>query len=151
MDVVKNKVQSWLEIRDNTPKAIVVNRTEDLQIYFAKNKLWYIGEASELQEFYKQIDGKETTFWGSTPTAGLEIKKIHSGLPKKIIDKLTDIVIDNYNGVESKDIAKLEEWEKIAKENNFDKMLHKILSETICLGDGAIRYSYDKEISDLPI
>ena len=35
--------------------------------------------------------------------------------------------------------------------DNFDKMLHKLLSETICLGDGAIRYSYDKELSDLPI
>ncbi len=151
MDIVKNKVQSWLEIRDNTPKAITINRNEDLQIYFAKNKIWYIGEASELQEFYKQIDGKETTFWGSVPTSGLEIKKIHSGLPKKIIDKLTDIVIDNYNGVESEDTTKLEEWKKIAKENNFDKLLHKLLRETICLGDGAIRYSYDKNISDLPI
>ena len=151
MDIVKNKMQSWLEIRNTSPKAITVNRTEDLQIYFAKNKIWYIGEASELQEFYEQLENKSTAFWGSKPTVGLEIKKIHSGLPKKIIDKLTDIIIDNYNGIESENTAKLEEWKKIAKENNFDKMLHKIVGETICLGDGAIRYSYDKEISDLPI
>ncbi len=151
MDAVKSKMQSWLEIRDNSPKRITVNRNEDLQIYFAKNKLWYIGEASELEEFYRQLEGKETTFWGSVPTIGLEIKKIHSGLPKKIIDKLTDIVIDNYNGVESENTAKLDEWEQIAKENNFDKLFHKILGETICLGDGAIKYSYDKSISDLPI
>ncbi len=151
MDAVKNRMQSWLEIRDNSPKTIIVNRTEDLQIYFAKNKIWYIGESSELQEFYSQLENKETTFWGSVPTSGLEIKKIHSGLPKKIIDKLTDIVIDNYNGVESNNIAKIDEWKKIAKENDFDKLLHKLLSETICLGDGAIRYSYDKEISELPI
>lgn len=151
MDAVKNKMQSWLEIRDNTPRAIVVNRNEDLQIYFAKNKIWYIGEANELEDFYKQIDGKETSFWGSVPTSGLEIKKIHSGLPKKIIDKLTDIVIDNYNGVEIEDDVKLKEWETIAKDNNFDKLLWKMVNQTLALGDGAIRYSYDEEISDYPI
>ena len=151
MDIVKSKMQSWLEIRDNSPKRITINRNEDLQIYFAKNKIWYIGEASELEEFYHQLENKDTTFWGSVPTIGLEIKKIHSGLPKKIIDKLTDIVVDNYNGVESQNVAKIDEWKKIAKENNFDKLLRKLLSETICLGDGAIKYSYDKNISDLPI
>ncbi len=151
MNAMKNKMQSWLEIKDNIPKSIVVNRKEDLQIYFAKNRMWYIGDSSELQEFYSQIEGKETTFWASLPTAGLEIKKTHSGLPKKIIDKITDIVIDNYNGVESKENTKIDEWKKIAKENNFDKMLWKIVNETMYLGDGAIKYSYDKGMSDLPI
>ena len=151
MEAIKNRMQSWLEIRDNTPKAIIVNRNEDIQIYFAKNRMWYIGDSSELEEFYKQIEGKETTFWASIPTAGLEIKKTHSGLPKKMIDKITDIIIDNYNGVESKETVKLEEWKKISKENNFDKMLWNIVSETLYLGDGAIRYSYDDSMSDLPI
>lgn len=151
MDMAKQKMQSWLEIRDNTPKAIVVYRKEDMQIYFAKNKMWYIGESNELQEFYKQIEGKETTFWGSVPTAGMEIKKSHSGLPKLITNTLTNIVVDNYNGVECEDVAKLDEWEKIAKENKFDKLLWKMINETLYIGDGAIRYSYDKEISDLPI
>lgn len=151
MDIAKQKMQSWLEIRDNTPKAIVVYRKEDMQIYFAKNKMWYIGESNELQEFYKQIEGKETTFWGSVPTAGMEIKKSHSGLPKLITNTLTNIVIDNYNGIECEDEVKTEEWEKIAKENKFDKMLWKIINETLYMGDGAIRYSFDKNISDLPI
>lgn len=151
MDMAKEKMQSWLEIRDNTPKAIIVHRKEDLQIYFAKNKMWYVGESNELQELYKQIEGKETTFWGSVPTAGMEIKKNHSGLPKLIINTLTNIVIDNYNGVEIDDTVKEEEWEKIEQENKFNKMLWKILNETIYMGDGAIRYSYDPEISELPI
>lgn len=151
MDTVKDKMQSWLEIRDNSPKSIVINRTEDLQIYFAKNKIWYTGESNELQDFYKQIEGKETTFWASVPTSGLEIKKTHSGLPKKIINTLTNIVIDNYNGVESEDKSKLVEWKKIEEENKFNKLLWKIINETLYLGDGAIRYSYDDSISQLPI
>lgn len=149
MDAIKGRMQSWLEIRDNTPKAIVVHRKEDLQIYYAKNKMWYIGESSELQEFYKQIEGKETTFWGSVPTAGMEIKKSHCGLPKLIINTLTNIVVDNYNGVESE--ADLSEWDNIAEENKFDKLLWKVINETLYMGDGAIRYSYDPDISELPI
>lgn len=151
MEAVKERMQSWLEIRDSNPRAIVVNRKEDLQIYFAKNKIWYIGDSDELEEFYKQIEGKETSFWASVPTAGMEIKKSHSGLPKLMINTLTNIIIDNYNGVDIKDSVKSEQWKKIAKENKFDKMLWKILNETMFIGDGAFRYSYDKEISNLPI
>ena len=68
-----------------------------------------------------------------------------------MINTLTNIIIDNYNGVEIKDSVKSEQWKKIAKENKFEKMLWKILNETMFVGDGAFRYSYDEEISDLPI
>lgn len=151
MDAVKNKMQSWLEIKDNSPKSIIINRTEDLQIYFAKNRMWYNGDSNELQQFYKQIEGKSTTFWASVPTKGLEIKKTHSGLPKRIINVITNIIIENYNGIESEDKLKIQEWEKIEKENNFKKRLWKILNETLFLGDGAIKISYDKTITELPI
>lgn len=151
MEVVKERMQSWLEIRNSTPKAIIVNRKEDLQLYFAKNKIWYVGDSDELSDFYKQLDGKQTSFWGSVPTTGLEIKKSHSGLPRLIINSLTNIVIDNYNGIEIEDTIKFKKWEKIAKDNNFEKLLWKILNETLYIGDGAIRFSFDKEISEYPI
>ena len=151
MDAVKNKMQSWLEIRPNSPHAIVIQRDEDLQIYFAKNKLWYIGDENELSSLYKQLEDKSQTFWGSVPTAGLEIKKSHSGLPKLIVNTITNIVIDNYNGIESKNTAEIEKWKEIAKDNKFDKLLWKILSETLFMGDGAIKLSFDKNISDYPI
>ena len=151
MEVVKERMQSWLEIRNSTPKAIIVNRKEDLQLYFAKNKIWYVGDSDELSDFYKQLDGKQTSFWGSVPTTGLEIKKSHSGLPRLIINSLTNIVIDNYNGIEIEDTIKFEKWEKIAKNNNFEKLLWKILNETLYIGDGAIRFSFDKDISEYPI
>lgn len=151
MNAVKEKMQSWLEIKSKSPQAIVVNRTEDLQIYFAKNKMWYIGDSSELQEFYKQLQGQSTSFWASSSTDGLEIKKMHSGLPRRIIDVLTNIVIDNYNGIDGKETSKIKEWEQIAKENNFDKILWKIVCETLYVGDGALRFSYDNNISKLPI
>jgi len=151
MDMLKGKARSWLEIKDGNPKAIIIHQADDLQTYFIKNKIWYRGESNELEELYKQLDGKKTTFWASVPTAGMEIKKSHSGLPKLIINTLTDIVVDNFNGVESKNTKAQEEWEKIEKDNQFYKKLKKIISETMAIGDGAVKFAFDKKISELPI
>ena len=100
MEVVKDKMQSWLEIKPMSPRAIVIQRDEDLQVYFAKNRIWYIGDENELSELYKQLGNHSQTFWGGVPTIGLEIKKNHSGLPKLIVNTITNIVIDNYNGIQ---------------------------------------------------
>ncbi len=151
MDIVKNKMQSWLEIRENSPKAITIERNEDLAIYHAKNRIWYNGDSNELEQFYKQLENNKSSFWASVPATGLGIRKIHTGLPQVIINKLTDITIDNYNGVESENTAKIETWEEIAKDNNFDEMLRDIICETLYLGDGAIRFSYDENVTKYPI
>lgn len=151
MDVIKDKAKSWLDIKDGNPKAIIIHQADDLQTYFAKNKIWYRGESNELEELYKQLDGKKTTFWGSVPTIGMEIKKSHSGLPKLIINTISDIIIDNFNGVESEDTVALEEWDQIEKDNKFYLMLKKIISETMAIGDGAIKFSFDESVSKYPI
>ncbi len=151
MDAVKNKLQSWLEINDTSPKAIVINRNEDLHIYQAKNRIWYNGDSDELEQFYKQLNNNKSLFWASVPAVGLGIRKIHTGLPQIIINKITDIVIDNYNGVEINDVSKLDRWNEIADDNHFDDLLWDIIAETLYLGDGAIRYSYDPNISKDPI
>lgn len=151
MDKIKSGVRSWLEIRDGNPKRIVINQSDDLETYFIKNKIWYRGDAEELSQLYKQLEGKTTTFWGSVPTAGLEIKKSHSGLPKLMINAISNIIVDNFNGVESEDLASLEEWKKIEKDNKFYKKLNKILSETMAIGDGAIKLSFDGKVSKYPI
>ena len=110
MDKLKEKTRSWLEIRDGNPKRIVINQTDDLQAYFIKNKIWYRGEADELEQLYKQLEGKETTFWASVPTTGLEIKKSHSGLPKLIINTVANILLENFNGVDRDNKIGLKDW-----------------------------------------
>lgn len=151
MDMIRNKAKSFLQIQDGNPKAIIIHQADDLQSYFIKNRIWYRGESNELEELYKQLDGKKTTFWGSVPTAGMEIKKSHSGLPKLIINTISDIIIDNFNGVESEDTVALEEWEEIEQDNKFYKKLKKIISETIAIGDGAVKLAFDEKISEHPI
>lgn len=151
MEILKEKARSWLEIREGTPRGIIIHQADDLQTYFIKNRIWFRGESNELEELYKQLEGKQTTFWGSVPTAGLEIKKSHSGLPKLIINTISDIIVDNFDGIECEDVVSLQNWNKIENDNNFYKNLKKIVSETMAIGDGAIKLSFDEKISSLPI
>lgn len=151
MEMIKNKARSWLDFRETNPRAIVINKADDLETYFIKNRIWYRGESSELSELYKQLNGKDTTFWGSVPSSGMEIKKSHSGLPKLMIHTLTNIVVDNFSGIKCEDLTALEEWNKIEEENKFYKLTKTILNETQAIGDGAIKFSFNKEVSDYPI
>ncbi len=151
MEILKEKARSWLEIRESSPRGIIIHQADDLQTYFIKNRIWFRGESNELEELYKQLEGKQTTFWGSVPTAGLEIKKSHSGLPKLIINTISDIIVDNFDGVECEDVVSLQNWNKIESDNHFYKNLKKIVSETMAIGDGAIKLSFDEKISSLPI
>lgn len=151
MDKIKSSVRSWLEIKDGNPKRIIIRQSEDLQSYFIKNKIWYRGDSNELSQLYKQLDGKETTFWGSVPTSGLDIKKSHSGLPSLIVSVIANIVIDNYNGIECDDNYIKDEWKNISKDNDFDETLKTIIKETMAIGDGALKFAYDKEVSEYPI
>ncbi len=152
MDMIRDKAKSFLQIQDGNPKAIVIHQADDLQTYFIKNKIWYRGKSNELEELYKQLDGSRTSFWASVPSVGMEINKKHSGLPKLVLNTIANIIIDNFNGVESEDTVALEEWKKIEKDNKFySKMLKKIIRETMAVGDGAVRFSFDKSISEYPI
>ena len=152
MDMVRNKARSFLQIQDGNPKTIVIQQADDLQSYFIKNKIWHRGKSSELEQLYKQLNESKTSFWASVPSVGMEINKKHSGLPKLMLNTIANIIIDNFNGVESENTVALEEWEKIEKENKFySKMLKKIIRETMAVGDGAVRFSFDKNISKLPI
>jgi hypothetical protein len=44
-----------------------------------------------------------------------------------------------------------EVWDKIAWENGFDALMARAVRQTLALGDGAFKISFDPELSDLPI
>lgn len=149
MGWVKNMLKTWLDIKeDNSPKAITIHQNEDFEGNCIVNKIWLRGDSNELAELHKQLNGKQNTFWGSVPSDGMAIKKSHSGLPKLIVKSLTNIVMDNYNGV---DMESEDEWEEIAKDNNFDDILATALFEAMAINDGAARICYDPALTDKPI
>lgn len=151
MGWMKNMVRNWLEIK--TPDSIQIN-VEQLNNFESQsfiNNMWYRGEPNELEELYAQLDDRlgNKHFWGSKPTIGMNIRKIHTGLPAMIVDTLADISTDDLNKIEVK--KRQEEWDKIAEENNPKALLRDAVVGALICGDGAFKWSIDTDISEYPI
>ncbi len=151
MGWIKNMVKTWLDIKEATPQRYTIYEDKDFRTNCIINKVWMRGDSNELAELYRQLPNSEHSFWGSVSTAGMEIKKSHSGLPQLIINKLTDITISDYNGVDIEEHLIKELWEEVAKENKFDDLLEECVRDGMSIGDGALRYCFDSEISKYPI
>ena len=116
----------------------------------AKNRIWYRGDSQELSDLYGQLDVSPTMFWRAISTRGMEIRKVHTGLPKLIVSTLKNIIINDYNGVEFADPdVKQEIWEDISRENKFDKLLGKCINDILIVGDGAFKIKFDEEIDSI--
>ena len=143
-------IKSWLQIYPAQSTNIVINEKLDFVANCIKNRIWYRGRSDELAELYKQLDCDKTSFWAAVPTHGMEIRKIHTGLPKLTVDVLTSIVMSDLNGIEIPEKYN-EVWQKIEQENNFQDLIAKALAETLYIGDGAFKISIDSAMSQYPI
>lgn len=157
MDNVRKKMQSWLQI--NPPIAMLINLQEvlDFEGNAIKNRIWYRGDPNEIEQLYWQIPKHASStmfnmFWASRATAGMEMRKIHTGLPATIVDLLAGIIASNINDITfEKSMPVGELWEEIDKENHIKKLVEKCVKEVLVIGDGAFKISIDPEISDKPI
>ena len=151
MGVIKNMLRNWLEIKNPDSLQVDIEQLTNFEGQAFINNIWYRGDASELEQLYEQLDDRlgNTHFWGSKPTAGMNIRKIHTGLPSMIADTLADISTDDLNDVEID--KRQEEWNNIAKENNFKGLIHDSVVGALPIGDGAFKWSIDTDISQYPI
>ena len=148
---IASKMRSFLKIYTANGKSFNIDELLDFDSNVAVNKIWYRGESYELNQLYKQLDDNQYGFWGSVPTAGIEIRKIHTGLPKTIVNTLANIVADDMQDVQFTSEADNTLWRDIAKENVFDTLVKSVISKTLYTGDGAFKISIDTDISQLPI
>jgi hypothetical protein len=150
---IRTKMKSFLRLDEAQLLQINITQGFDEETKIAKNTIWYRGDPYELSQLYKQLPNKQDTFWGSVPTRGMEIRKIHTGMPALIVDTLTDIVISDYNGIEFKEVNvdNQSTWEDIEKENKMNELLKEAIKEALYKGEGAFKISFDEEISTLPI
>lgn len=156
MDNVRNRMQSWLQI--NPPVASSINLQEflDWEGTCIRNRIWYRGDGSELEQLYWQLvqfNTQRQMFWASHSTPGIEIRKVHTGLPAMIVDILTDIVksaLNDVNFISDTELVE-ETWTEIEKENNLKSLVEKCITDTLVVGDGAFKISIDKELSKYPI
>lgn len=121
-----------------------------------RNRLWYRGDASELDQFYHQMSSVgdttgKTRFWAATPSQGMSIRKIHSGLPALMADRLADIVVADLDSITLEKQANTAVWEEIAKDNDFSDLLPESIVKALVEGDGAFKLSYDNEVSKYPL
>ena len=148
---IAHKMRSFLKIYTANGQDFKINELLDFDSNVAVNKIWYRGDSYELSQLYRQLDDNQYGFWGSVPTAGIEIRKIHTGLPKTMVNILSGVVADDMQDVQFVHLADGELWEDIAKENTFDTLVKSAISKVLYTGDGAFKISIDTDISQLPI
>lgn len=153
MENAKKKLQSWLEITPPMAINVTVQETYDYVLNAVKNRIWYRGEANELEQLYEQIamHTDRYKFWASKPTPGMEMRKIHTGLPSMIVDTLAGIVTTNINDIKIDNVKIADIWKHIEAENDFKRLVNNAVRETLYIGDGAFRISFDASLSDYPI
>ena len=125
-------------------------------------KIWYVGDSDELQNFYTTRDmsgntkepiynrNKYNYYWGIAVNKDENpIKKVHSGVPRAIVDTLCNII-----GMPH--ITLIDDTEKkidnLIKENDFVRKLTQEARPLTCVeGWGAWKINFDKNISKYPI
>jgi len=156
MGWIRNIIMKLLKIEPaEDTRAIVIKEPLSHAANVLKNRLWYRGDPSELDQFFKQVGIDQVArarFWAASPSADLNIRKFHSGLPSLVVDRLADIVISDLDAIELEAGEKVQAlWDEISADNKVPKLLGEAIAETLIAGDGAFKISLDPDISLYPI
>lgn len=145
---IRNVIRNFLKIEPPPVSYVILQQNLDYYCNAAKNRIWYRGDSSEIEQLYNQLEVSPTIFWKAISTKGMEIRKIHTGLPKLIVNTLTDIVVNDFNGIKSDDGTIQETWDKIYNKNGGDELIKKLVKNMLVVGDGAYKVWFDKNIDD---
>lgn len=159
-EVIRNMVMKMLNVVPAQDNTISIKEPLSHNMNVLRNRLWYRGDPSELDQFFKESGQDEVSksrFWAAVPSADASIRKFHSGLPGEIADKLSDIVIADLDAVDLNGESEAETkeqalWDAIALDNKFSEdLLGDAVKDTLICGDGAFKLSIDTEISEYPL
>ena len=150
-NALKNAIRSFLNLTSANGLQIQIDELLDFEANAFVNEIWFRGDSYELEQLYKSIPDYKYSFWGATSTRGLEIRKIHTGLPKIIVNTLTNVCVDDMQDIKIENIGKDNDWKEIEKENDFKNLVKKAVKKALVTGDGAFKISIDTEVSQYPI
>lgn len=152
-DKLKRTVRSWLQIQPSSPYNIQIQELADFDLCAIRNRIWYRGDSSELQQMYAQCQeyADRFKFWACKSTPGMEIRKIHTGLPKLIVNTLCAITLADMYDFDFDNDVQSQTWEEIDKENNFRSIMEDALRDALTVGDGVFRIILDTSESKHPI
>jgi len=150
---IRKGIRTWLNIVPANPYSIQINEVLDFETNAIRNRIWFRGDGNELEQLYQSMTEytDKYKFWASRCTPGMEMRKIHTGLPGLIIKVITSIILTDMNAYEFKEEKHKELWKLIEEDNKFRKKLKKCLQETLYIGDGAFKVTIDTEVSEYPI
>jgi len=146
-----------LNSNPNSERLTYINDDEAIRLSnITANRMWYIGDGDELLNWYtnQQTYGwaknpiynrnKRQYFWGRSVSE--MVKRIHSGVPRSIIDTLSNIV--GMPMITCED-SRLQEIFEI---NNFDFMLcQQARPMTLVEGDGAFKININPVLCNHPL
>lgn len=152
-DNIKKGVRNWLNITPSNPYSIQITEVMDFELNAIRNRIWLRGDSNELTQLYRQSAeyADRYKFWASQCSAGMEMRKIHTGLPSLIVRVLTAAVMADMNDIEFEDGAAELLWNEISKDNDFLKTVKTAVSDALAVGDGAFKISIDTDISLYPL
>ena len=131
------------------------------------NSVWYSGSDLELKQLYErdlkafkigQVTSDELNYFWAQPTSGLNIRKIHSGVPQLISEKFVDLLLSNGfeynvykdNKLEEEDDDNKTRLELILEDNMFVGVLQEAIETESWSGGVAIKLSTNERF-DYPI
>lgn len=152
-ETIKKGIRSWLNVIPASPYQIQIHEILDFEANAIRNRIWYRGDSNELEQMYLQQQEytDKQKFWASRCTPGMEMRKIHTGLPGLMVRILAEIVLADMNDLEFERPAQESIWREIEQENRFRRELERSLKEVLYIGDGAFKITIDTEISEYPI
>lgn len=150
---IKKGIRSWLQVQPAQPYAIQIQEVMDFELSVIRNRIWYRGDGNELEQMYQQNPeyADKTKFWASKCSPGMEMRKIHTGLPGLVVRILSSIVLADMNDFEFTSDTQKQLWESIGKENGFRKIFDKSLRDVLYIGDGAYKVTVNTKISQYPL
>lgn len=150
---VRTMVQSWLEIQPAQPQGITIQEAMSHDAQVMAYRVWYRGDAAELDQLYKQLANNTVLrerFWAAAPN-NEHLRKIHSGLPGMMVNHLAALVVQDLTDLDWSRPLHKDRWEEIAQENHFPALVQRAVADTLVTGDGAFKITLDPEVSDNPI
>lgn len=146
-------IRSWLDIQPAPGRGLTIREPVSHQTNVLRNKVWYRGDASELDQLFKLLGDDavgKARFWAAAPD-NETIRKAHSGLPGIMADTLAGVVKADLNDLDLADKDAAARWDALAEENNFPDLVGSAVADTLVTGDGAFKVSLDPEVSDRPL
>ena len=167
IEKIKNRILKFLGLEHlsdnpNSPRYTFINSEETIRRQkLEANKIWYIGDDDELQNFYTNRDlsgnAREPIynrnyynfFWGIAVKPDEQpIKKVHSGIPRAIIDTISNTVGNCVVSCEGYDDV----IGKIIYNTDFTKkLIQEARPLTLVEGWGAWKINFNSKLCDYPV